>query len=197
MQLHEFFKRDSLKDDYDRGLTDSPDYRPTPYAITYKKKYAKQFMKERNMDKFIHRVHDMDKEDAIEFCKLNEYRGSVLEKHNLTTVMPGKHTQEYAVVKSTLMTLNEYTASTDIDDPVLEDSGWWYEAPMPAIFKGKYLKALDKFQYVNYYKMIGPEILNDSALDLLYQFTDNSYEGPTIFYDELAAFISITYDTFA
>lgn len=195
MQLHEFFKRDSLKDDYDRGLTESSNYRPRPYAITYKKKDAKQFMKERNMDKFIHRVHDVDKEEAVEFCQLNEYRGSVLERHNLTTVMPGKHTKEYAVVKSVLLTLNEYTAVSDPIDPILEDSAWWYEAPMPGIFKGKYLKALDKYQYVNYYKMIGPEILNDRALDLLYQFTENSYEGPTIFYDELACFISLAYDT--
>lgn len=197
MRLHEFFKRDSLKDDYERGLSDSPDYRPIPYAITYKKKDAKQFMKERNMDKFIHKVHDVDKEDAIKFCSLNEYRGSVLERHNLTTVAPGKHTKECAVVKKVLLTLNEYTEVSDPTDPILEDPEWWYDAPMPGIFKDKYLKALKNFQYVNYYKMIGPEILNDSALDLLYQAVDNSYEGPAIFYDELAALISIAYDTFA
>jgi hypothetical protein len=91
MKLYKFFK---IPEKNERDDTDIED-KYVLYAITNNKKLAKRFKKERNMNKFIIKVHeDITKEEYSEICNSSNNRSAVLELHDLLTVLDDNHTKE-------------------------------------------------------------------------------------------------------
>ena len=188
MKVYKFFK---VPDKNDRDEVDL-DHKYILYAMTNNKEYAKRFKEDRNMKKFIYKVHnDISKEEYIEMC--NHDRGSILELHELVTIFDNNHTFNNKEKRKVLMT---YTERQLVEEPMtlLDDESTWHSMPYPLIFKSKYFNMLDKFQYLNYYKLMTCEYLPYKLSEKLSTHNDD-YSAPTLLYDEVALFVSIIQST--
>ena len=187
MKVYKFFK---IPDD--DGDDIELDHKYILYAITNNKEYAERFKADRNMKKFICKVHKgITKEEYVDMC--NQDRGSVLEIHELTTIFNNNHTFNNKERRKVLMT---YTERQLVDEPstILDDESVWHSMPYPLIFKSKYFNMLESFQYVNYYKLMTCEHLPYELAELLSMLNDD-YSAPMLLYDEVALFVSIIQST--
>ena len=164
------------------------------YAITNNREYAERFKEDRNMKKFIIKTHKgVSKEEYIEMC--NNDRGAVLELNTLTTVFDDNHTSNNSVEKKVLMT---YWERQLIEEPntLLDNEHFWAKMPFPLIFKTKYIKTLEVFQYINYYKLMTSPYLPYGMSERLNEHGDDTdYSAPSILLDEVSLFIQIIQDT--
>lgn len=165
------------------------------YAITNKKEYAERFQNDRDMDQFIMHVHKhVTKEEYKDLC--NEERSSVLEIHELSTVMSDERISKNIQDVQVLMTYWEWQLTKE---PVIlmDDEEWWEDMPFPLIFKDKYIKALEALQYITYYKIMKGPYLSEYLLQKLFGSTsiEDDYSAPSISYDELSIFINTVLDT--
>lgn len=188
MKVYKFFKipKDIDNDDIDL------ERKYVLYAITNNKDYAKRFKQDRNMEKFIYKVHkNITQEEYAEMC--NEERSAVLEYHTLETIF-NKHTRSNIVKKDVLMT---YWEKQLLEEPstLLDDERTWLYLPYPLIFKHKYYKMLEAFEYVTYYKLMTVQYLPFELAEELSNKTTDDYSAPSIMYDEVALFIDIIRDT--
>lgn len=188
MKVYKFFKipHENEKDDIDI------ERRYPLYAITNKKKYAERFKEDRNMKKFICKVHeDVSKDEYAEMC--NEDRGAVLFVRSLTTIFDDIRITQNKVESDVLMT---YWEKQLLDEPntLLDDENTWMLMPFPMIFKSKYIKALNDLQYITYYKLMSAEWLPCNLMNK-FPVDDDDYSAPSILYDEVALFIDIIKDT--
>lgn len=188
MKVYKFFKIPNIDDDHKIDL----ERKYVLYAITNNKVYAERFKEDRNMKKFIFKVHqNVTKEEYAEMC--NEERGAVLDFFKLDTIFDDNHTRPNIKQCDVLMT---YWERQLLDEPntILDDESIWQSMPFPLIFKSKYFKALDEFEYVTYYKLMSVERLTDNLARKLAE-TDDDYSAPAISHDEVALFIDIIRDT--
>lgn len=187
MKVYKFFKIPSADDKDEKDL----ERKYTLYAMTNNKEYAERFKEERNMKKFICKIHKgVDKEEYAEMC--NTDRGSVLELKSLVTIFDN-HTRKNSEEKKVLMT---YFERQMIEEPntLLDDELVWQSMPYPLIFKSKYISALKELQYITYYKIMTCEFLSNKLAMKLAKIEDD-YSAPTIIYDEVALFITLIQDT--
>jgi hypothetical protein len=190
MKIYKFFKipSENEKDNVDI------ERKYVLYAITNNKEMYERFKTDRNMKKFIIKIHDdITKEEYVDICNDPEVRSSVLEYHELLTIFDDKHTKKNSTNASVLMTNWEYQIVKDMD---ITNEGMWMYMPYPLIFKKKYVKALDILEYINQYKIFTVERLPLNLLDKINKFVgDDDYSAPNIIYDEVAIFIDIIRDT--
>lgn len=188
MKVYEFFK---IPDKDDKDEIDL-ECKYVLYAITNNKEYAKRFKEDRNMDKFIYKVHEgIDKEEYAELC--NNERGAVLGFYPLMTVFNDKHTRKNATEKKVLMTYWEKQLTEELNT-ILDDEVFWNSMPYPLIFKSKYVTMLNKFQYISYYKIMTCMYLPDKLAEKLAKISDD-YSSPNFTHDELSLFINAIKDT--
>ena len=112
-----------------KSSSSSYDYRL--YAITNNKKFAREFMNSRKMDRFIVKQTDELKDDYADAA--NENLGAVLNYYNLTTFYINPEDKNQTTGKkevSVLMTLYEYQ-SVNADETVYEvlTLEWWINMP--------------------------------------------------------------------
>ena len=109
------------------------------------------------------------------------------------TIFKNQHTKKNSIKKKILMTYHERQMLEDIGS-YIEDESYWKSQPFPLIFKNKYLYALDKLQFVTFYKLLNIETLSFTLLERISN-DDNDYNGPSLIFDEAAKFVSIISDT--
>lgn len=162
------------------------------YAITNDKSLAKQFEKERNMDKFIKRCTNEDRETYADVA--NDNRASVLNVRSFVTrtVLPNgtiQHTDadilctdyEYQTIKDGAETAS-YVTTEDY---------WWHASKHSYMaFKNKIINALRLLEYVAHYK------LYNLSFDVAIDPDDDDYSAPDLWIDEVGVFISTFKDTF-
>ena len=190
MKVYKFFK---IPSEYEKDDIDI-ERKYVLYALTNKKEYADRFKEDRNMKKFICKVHKhVDSDEYTAIC--NNDRGAVLELHQLTTVFDENHTSRNSHKKEVLMTYWENQMIIDANI-ALDDESLWRSMPYPLIFKQKYKKMLDALQYTNYYKLMTAEYLPfDLSQSLAESDDDLDYSAPSLMHDELAIFIDLVRDT--
>ena len=190
MKLYKFFKipEENEKDDIDL------ERKYVLYAITNDKKMAERFKKDRNMKKFILKVHeDITKEEYMDICNDHEARSSVLEYHELMTVFDNKHTKANAVNAKVLMTNWEWQIVKDVD---VFNEEIWSVMPYPLIFKKKYVEALDILEYISFYKLFTIERVPYEFIEKINDaINEDDYAAPNILNDEVAVFIQNIKDT--
>lgn len=190
MKLYKFFKipEENEKDDVDL------EYKYVLYAITNNKETAERFKKDRNMKKFIIKIHDdISKEEYADICNDPETRSSVLEYHELLTIFDDNHTRKNSKKSKVLMTNWEFQIVKDMD---ALDEYMWSFMPYPLIFGKKYVKALDILEYINFYKIFSVEKLPINLLEKINNAVcDDDYSAPNMVYDEVAIFINTIRDT--
>lgn len=153
------------------------------YATTGNKKHAKKFMKERNMDKFIVRCSDEDREDFIKF--VNDNRSILLDYHTYDTRTLDEKNKYRAIEVEILST--DYESQCCDSDVVMTDilsDGDWEIAPPYNIFKNKIIDSLRTLEYVNSYKIYRMNY-NDTVIDP----DDDDYEAPNLWVDEFGIFL--------
>lgn len=190
MKVYKFFKIPSR---HDRDNIDI-EQKYVLYAITNNKEFANRFKEERNMKKFIYKVHDgVSKEEYAEMC--NEDRTAVLELYRLRTVLNNNHTLNNSEEREILMT---YWEKQLIDEPpsLLEDEAYWKDMPYPLLFKNKYVDVLNTLQYISLYKLMASAYLPFELIQRLSTTGDDDYSAPSFEYDNVAIFININEDTF-
>ena len=190
MQVWEFFK----KPDDGGNINEHLECKYMLYAITNKKAYAKRFMTDRDMNKFIIQRHkNITKEEYIELANLE--RQSVLEVHEIMTVPKNKHTDSSIERREVLVTYWEWQI---IEEPVLlfDDENFWKNMPFPLIFKDKYVKILKDFQYISFYKIFLGYIIPKHAMQMFERYgIDDDYDSVDIEYDQLSVLMDGIYDT--
>ena len=104
MRVYEFFR---IPDCSENDKKVSIEERYTLYAITNNKEYAERFQQERDMSQFIMNVHKhVSKEEYRDLC--NEERSSVLEEHELATVLSKERSSKNLKYVKILMTYWEW-----------------------------------------------------------------------------------------
>ena len=175
-------------------------YKYPLYAITNSKKLAKEFMKDRDMKKFIKVVSkDFDKEEYAEFANSN--LNSVLIDYKIITKahVNGKESHCQYVKTNIVITTWERLFIEDQNVPEFDDESWWtFIAPSPYIFKDPYIDALRKTQYLKMHNLYN--ILDTSTENIYSKWADEEcddyYCGPSFTMDELAFFVRNFSDTF-
>jgi len=187
MKIYKFFKIPD--EDDNNGCLEE---RYPLYAITNNKDLANRFKHDRNMKKFICKTHKhITKEEYAEMC--NEDRGSVLELYEAITIFKNQHTKKNSTKTNILITYYERQMIEEMDS-YLADESFWRQMPYPLIFKNRYVKMLDVFQYLTYYKLMTAEYLPYRWAKKLSN-EDDDYSAPSIVFDDVAKFISIISDT--
>lgn len=196
MKIWRFYKKpkkDSSRRDYEL------------YAITNKKKFAKEFMSTRNMDLFIMKKSEEEKDDWISFA--NDNLGAVLDYHDLQTCGDNDDDIETKKIKI-LMTYFEWqNCDSDQIDLIELQPEYWLDMPLYPIFNDKIIDALRNLEYVAaqrfYYGFYGAP---NNLTELLHYINDNTetnmfeedleeldedcdYAAPDIEVDELSLFI--------
>lgn len=188
MKVYKFFKIPDIDEDDDIDL----ERKYILYAITNNKDYAQRFKEDRNMKKFICKVHtDVDKEEYAEMC--NADRGCVLGVYALTTIFEKTRIRKHAVSKDVLMTYNEKQLIDDAQT-IIDDESVWQTMPYPLIFKPKYISVLKDLQYLTYYTLMTCEHLPYHLAEKLADMTDD-YSAPSLIHDEVALFIQMIQNT--
>lgn len=117
------------------------------YAITNKKEYAKEFMKTRNMKKFIHNCSHLEKEEWSEFA--NDNRGAVLDIYSYETkreLPNGFYGTEPVSVLSTFTECQNCSEEESYDLGIFDEE-FFYQIPHYRIFKKSVRDTLKLLQY--------------------------------------------------
>lgn len=162
------------------------------YAITDSKEYAKRFMEERNMDRFILRKSKMEKEEYVKYA--NSKNGCILDEYSCIH-FPSKYEDEPIDVKVLCTWFEREVLQTSLDDQLSEINEDIDYDFFPFIINKKYLKALIKLEYISYWKIYGEK----SKWNGLYTKKEEDdlldYSYPSVTYDELLMFIHINSGT--
>lgn len=156
------------------------------YAITNKKKIAKQFMEERDMDCFIMKS---SKESPSLWAELaNDHQDQIIKAHPLCT----SYITDEGVIRMIdvpiVCTMYEYqTADSDFADIYITTSYFWDRALPPQLFNRKVLDALSVLQYDKMYKVMSSKAQTSDYDD---------YDGPNTNIDEVGLLISTFKYTF-
>lgn len=184
------------EDDYDK------EYKV--YALTNHKKLAKEFMKTRNMKKFIIKKSECTKDEYADAA--NEYRGAVLEYHKLVTesIDPEDvHKRISHREVEILMTMYEYQSINQDENEYPPFTMSFFSDTFPYIlFKDRLLDALRNIEFVSGQRFFD----TDGNIAELLEYLENSglvdrgteddfvgYDGedcdsPNVWIDEVAAF---------
>lgn len=203
MKLYCFYCYDKSleKSEYERllkaGATQKDIY--PMYAITPKKKNMKEFVRERDMDKFVLiTMDDDDEETRTRF--LNGHRSSVLEHYTYTFYPNIKENDDKSKDIKILSTFAERTVVedmcesslmgiSDLPSKITNDS----VTVNPFIFKDRYLDALRDLEYDAFFKIyLGMEensITQDHALRDIIPDDEDYPILPDILVDEFRVFI--------
>lgn len=167
------------------------------YAFTVNKKDAQKFMEARDMNKFIKRVSDIDKDEYKDFTNTN--RGKLLEVFEYTHFKG--YTADACVAsfeKVPILTTweeMEFTSASS-DDGISDMTEYVNYNFMPFIFKDKYVKALNNLQYISHWKSFGctekfQQLLREGEME---DYMD--YVSPSIRIDEFSIYIILFGDTY-
>ena len=160
------------------------------YALTNHKKFAKKFMKERDMDKFIVRCSKEEREEYVKFANSNlSYLLDMRPYITRTLDDENRYRTKTVDVLST-----DYEFQTCDSDSILIDilgEGDWYSAPSYVIFKKKIIESLRTLEYISNYKLYASDYTN-AVIDP----DDDDYSAPNIWIDELGVFLRTFGDTF-
>jgi hypothetical protein len=160
------------------------------YAITNKKKLAKEFENTRNMSRFMKKVSEVDNEEYVNFA--NEHREMVLQQESLTT----RKTYDNGLIGHTdvnvTCTFGEYQIIKDCAEESATSSReeYWAMARPFSIYSKKIKAALKILEYPVCYKFYRVEY--DPKFDSI----EDDYSAPDFWIDELGAFIFLNRDTF-
>ena len=189
MKVYLFYKK--MKDDKNGEIL---------YGVTNNKKYAKKFMKERNMKNFRIEIEEMEKDEYANYCNDNDHRASVLQKFQLATVKDGKHTFHDFYNKTIIMS---YWERQIIDDfiPEFGETYEWYDMrlPIPSIFKDKYFISLKSIGYLWLFNLYIIPIIDENLAAFISDKLDLdelAYDVPNTEIDELASFILTCQESF-
>lgn len=203
MKLYCFYCYDKSleKTEYERllksGATQKDIY--PMYAITSKKKDMKEFVQERDMNKFILiTMDDVDDETRTRF--LNGHRSSVLEHYTYTFYPNIKQNNDKSKDIKILSTFAERTAVEDMCESSLMGIS---DLPFkitndsvtvnPFIFKDRYLDALRDLEYDDFFKLyLGMEdnnVVQDHGLGEIVPDEEDYLILPDILIDEFRVFI--------
>lgn len=196
MKLYKFYKNPS--DEVLENCSDLTIEEKYPlYAFTANKKYAQKFMETRDMQKFIKRVSNIDKDDYKEFTNSN--RGRLLEFFDFIHFKG--YTDDACVNKEEKVTIlttweERELTSASADDGITDLTEYVDYNFFPFIFKGKFVKALDCLQYISHWKCLGSSekfsqlLLPDEADEYM------DYVSPSIKIDEFSIYILLFGDTY-
>lgn len=158
------------------------------YALTHKKKYAEQFMKERDMSRFyLIKEENLSDEEYAYFA--NKNRSCVLQKTEFITYCEKKN--KYVKTKINLLTTyaEEAYVKDTIEDGILEDGDISiYSWVNPRIFSEKYQKSLKLLKYQKFHDFVNAVI---SPKD-----EDDDYAPPELNFDEVKVFFKNYYYLF-
>lgn len=162
-------------------------------AFTNNKKYALMFIDTRDIKKFIVRKHNITKEEYVEF--VNEHPGKKLDLYNVSIRDIGKHTDDGTIQIDMLMTYDEHVY---IDEPAfaIDDTSFWDSVPFPYIFKDKYFKALDAFEYVKMFKVYKDMFNMKPVYTQFLNADEDDYAAPEFKLDPFTLLLDISNDTF-
>lgn len=154
------------------------------YAITNNHDYALSFMEMRNMDNFIMRCTDEEKEDYVKLAEDN--RLYILSVHKLTTKSVNKND---IIIRNTVdVLMTEYEFQSCDSDSILSnisidsEKSWSY-AINYRVYNKKIKNSLRKLEYIPFFKLYSnPLHLEDD---------DDDYSAPDVRVDELSVFIKI------
>ena len=157
----------------------------TLYALTNNKKFAKQFMRERNMDKFRLKKMEISEEDWDNMSKIEG--DHILDLRYLTTrLYKGDDLPLTQFDILVLCTMYEYQESDSDFAQLYETSeDFWTSCPNPRIFNKKMQKALSVLQYKAWFDIVNISI--DAPIE---------YDAPNTTVDEFGIFVSLFYRTF-
>ena len=202
MKVWKFYKINSeeLPTRHNFSEEEIVEYKYPLYAITNSKKLAKEFIKDRDMKKFIKIVStDVDKEEYSEFA--NKNLNSVLIEYKIITKahLNGKESHCQHVSTTIVITTWERLFIEDQNVPEFDDDSWWtFIAPSPYIFHSQYLNSLRNLQYLKMHNLYN--ILDTSTKNIYAKWADEEcddyYNGPSFTMDELAFFVHNFSDTF-
>lgn len=163
------------------------------FAFTNNKEYALMFIETRDASKFIIRKHKVTKEEYTAYA--NEHLGKKLDLYKVSIRDNGKHTTEGVIPVDILMTYDEHAY---IDEPafVVEDPGFWDGAAFPFVFKDKYVKALDGFEYVKLFKFFKNMFDMDPVYTQFLNENEDDYEAPDFTLDPFTLLLDVSNDTF-
>lgn len=196
MKLFKFYKNPSdeiLENAQDLSIQDKYPL----YAFTNDKKLAKEFSETRDMKKFIKRVSHIEKSEYVDFT--NQNRGQLLEKYSYSRFKGyTSDASEVMTDKVELLTTwqeRELTAAS-VDDGIADLTDFISYNFFPFIFERKYVKALDKLQFITHWKYLGyPEKYKDFiSIDEVETFMD--FSSPNISVDEFSVYILLFGDTY-
>ena len=200
MRIHKFYRKSKYPNDEIKKKK-SIEERYVLYAITNQDELAKRFKKERNMKEFVYICDKgMDKEEYAAIA--NSERGSVLDLYELNTVTKGAPVSENASLVEVLMTYTEHQIISDYQLEIDDEELWLHCMMNPFVLTRKYIDALNILQYIPYYKiMVGletreegePKMKRELQLMLDEIYADD-YDAPTLFIDQLAAFVCVFHD---
>lgn len=157
------------------------------YALTNDKKLAKEFIRERDMDKFILRKSKMDNDEYVSFA--NQNSSSVLSSYDYVSYDKDDSFKERDI--RIVSTWNE----KEIVMGVIEESVASMESvkyiSFPFMFSEKYYKALDDLCYVSFWKLNGNvsnymEYMTEEEIE-----STDDYSFPELRFDEVSVFIYI------
>jgi hypothetical protein len=162
------------------------------YAYTDKKKYARRFMKERDMHQFVHLTIERDGDEVDKWCK--KHQGQELQISKLQTYVyknTNKQTIKFVPVLLTNSELNFVLESIDSGGMM------HYIAPkiiQPSIFKSSIEECLDHLGYTGIANYILDEMkfFSNATTDVIAPYYKASdYELDPMTYDQYGSFILI------
>lgn len=166
------------------------------YAFTDKKELADEFMKTRDMEKFLLVKDDLSKEE-YRFLK-DKFRGCIITKTQFRT----RSTEAFG--ESTLV---DVVCTWSEEESVLKNSERMWEQESKCLIdstmlKDEYIQALEKLLYIKFYGFYNPSITNDYFYEPYYtaygpveNFILEDFKNNYV-YDELMLFLKFFKCTF-
>lgn len=186
MILHRFYLYDKnmSKKDYMK-LTNGSNDRKHLYAVTTNDKFYKEFIRERNMNMFIHIKSRVSKTEASYY--INNHYSCNLSRNELVYYPYKSKNDKYRVDTQVLCTNNEIESVRTISDMYyLSFNGNLSDFIDPRIFKEEYLHNLIMLDYLTLMNISG-------VVNIHNQYDGNSEipDLPSILLDEFMIFIDL------
>lgn len=160
------------------------------YAITNQKELAKQFMEERNMNKFKIKKYEDDHETWKELAR--ECGDAILDIHYLQTKKKTRNNTYSVEQVPILCTMYEYqTVDADFAQLDITTEGFWQQMPGIDMYTNKLIKSLNVLEYQNFHKLFAPYAA------LPFNDDDPDYSAPNFDIDEVGILISTFSKLFA
>lgn len=157
------------------------------YAITNKKRYAKRFMRERNMNKFILMKKDIDSDLYTELS--NARRAIVLQLYEYIYYPGIKENKPLSKTTTLLTTQMERLMVESQTDQSLLGFSETIDFRDPYCFKEEYLNELRALEYDTFYKMFIANALSFQGNEKYIPVDEDYLSPPDVLLDELQVFI--------